>query len=61
MKTATIILTLFLFCSLSFTQDVEGSKDHPLFNRMPGYDISKYQEKEFEVCNKFYGQQGSAH
>ncbi|MDP2363185.1 MAG: OmpA family protein [Ignavibacteria bacterium] len=58
MKTITLILTLFLFCSLSFTQDVAGSKDHPMFNRMPGYDISSYQEKEFEVCNKFMDSKG---
>jgi OOP family OmpA-OmpF porin len=58
MKTITLILTLFLFCSLSFTQDVAGSKDYPMFNRMPGYDISSYQEKEFEVCNKFLDSKG---
>ena len=30
-------------------QDVEGSKDHPLFNRMPGYYIQQYDEKEFDT------------
>ena len=29
-------------------QDVKGSKDHPLFNRMPGFYISQYEEKEFD-------------
>jgi outer membrane protein OmpA-like peptidoglycan-associated protein len=30
-------------------QDVEGSKDHPLFNRMPGYYIQHYEEKDFDT------------
>lgn len=29
-------------------QDAEGSKDHPLFNRMPGYYISRYENREFD-------------
>ncbi len=29
--------------------DVEGSKDHPLLTRMPGYYISRYEEKEFDA------------
>jgi outer membrane protein OmpA-like peptidoglycan-associated protein len=28
--------------------DAEGAKDHPLFNRMPGYFIQRYQEKQFD-------------
>jgi OOP family OmpA-OmpF porin len=28
-------------------QDVAGSKDHPLFTRMPNYFISEYEEEEF--------------
>ncbi len=28
--------------------DKEGSKDHPLFNRMPGFYIHQYDEKEFD-------------
>ena len=27
--------------------DAGGAKDHPLFNRMPGYFIQRYDEKEF--------------
>ena len=30
-------------------QDVEGSKDPLLFNRMPGYYIQQYDEKEFDT------------
>lgn len=29
-------------------QDCEGSKDPPHFNRMPGYYINEYEEKEFD-------------
>lgn len=29
--------------------DAKGSKDHPLFTRMPGYYISSYEEKEFDA------------
>jgi OmpA-OmpF porin, OOP family len=30
-------------------QDVEGSKDHPMFNRMPGYYIQQYDDKDFDA------------
>ncbi len=42
----------FLFSPLGVLAaegDVEGSKDHPLFNRMPGYVIQRYDEKQFEA------------
>lgn len=58
MKTLTLILALFIFCSSSFTQDVAGSKDHPLFNRMPGYRITGYNEHEFNVYNDFFIEKG---
>ena len=32
----------------SAQSDVQGSKDHPMFSRMPGFYISDYIEKEFE-------------
>jgi OOP family OmpA-OmpF porin len=47
MKTITLTLALFIFCSLSFSQDVEGSKDHPMFNRLSGFFITDYQQDEF--------------
>ncbi len=28
--------------------DAEGSKDHPLFNRMPGFYIHQYEQREFD-------------
>ena len=58
MKTLTFILTLFIFCSLSLSQDIAGSKDHPMFNRLAGYYITDYEQEEFaseefvdENCN----------
>jgi hypothetical protein len=33
---------------LADSQDCEGSKDPPQFNRMPGYYIDDYDEKEFD-------------
>lgn len=45
------ILVVTLFAALpAFSQepDVEGGKDHPLFNRMRGYRIHRYDEKEFD-------------
>ena len=29
--------------------DIEGSKDHPAFSRLPGYYITNYDEQEFSV------------
>lgn len=54
-----LILTLLLFlsCMLS-AQDVKDSKDHPLFNRMPGYKIDTYEEKDFDVYDKFKDENG---
>jgi len=54
-----LILTLFLFLSGTLSaQDVAGSKDHPLFNRMPGYKIEAYEEKDFDVYDKFRDKNG---
>ena len=32
---------------LAAQQDVPGSKDHPLFNRMPGFYITRYEQNDF--------------
>lgn len=45
------ITALFLCIALSLAhaqQDVEGSKDHPLFTRMPKFHIYQYEEKEYD-------------
>jgi len=49
MKTFLISLVVILFNFTSFAQeDKAGSKDHVLFNRMPGYRISSYKNNEFD-------------
>lgn len=35
--------------ALSQEPDVEGSRDHPLFSRMPGYRISVYEVRDFDT------------
>jgi OmpA-OmpF porin, OOP family len=47
MKIIITVLTLFIFCSLSFSQDIAGSKDHPMFNRISGFSIKEYTVEEF--------------
>jgi len=46
MKIIITVLTLFIFCPLSFSQDIEGSKDHPMFNRISGFNITEYNVEE---------------
>lgn len=42
------VLVLLVVSGLAAAQqDVAGSKDHPLFTRMPGFYISSYEEQEF--------------
>lgn len=40
-------------------KDVEGAKDHPLFNRLPDYEINEYRESEFDSYNGFVAKDGS--
>lgn len=47
MKIIITVLTLFIFCSLTFSQDISGSKDHPMFNRISGFNITEYNVEEF--------------
>ncbi len=47
MKTITIALVLFILCSLSFSQDFEGGKDHPMFTRLSGFYITDYSAEDF--------------
>jgi outer membrane protein OmpA-like peptidoglycan-associated protein len=59
MKNTFIILcSLFtLLCINSFPQeqDVEGSKDHPMFNRMSGFYITDYSAEDFGSHEFYYG------
>ena len=59
MKTITLFITILIFYSSSFSQeDAKGSKDHPLFNRMPGYRIAHYEDNEFDVMKDFKDENG---
>ena len=46
--TCFALLPVFLYA-----QDIEGSKDHPLFNRLPGFVITDYSYEEFGA-EEFY-------
>lgn len=54
MRSATTRLAAALVVSLSVAslcfgqQDVAGSKDHPLFTRMPGFYIASYDQSDFD-------------
>lgn len=59
MKVIILLTILFLYYSSNFAQeDIKGSKDHPLFNRMPGYRIARYEDKEFDVLKDFKDEKG---
>jgi len=48
MKKYVFLASCFaLFSLVLWAQDIEGSKDHPLFNRMPGFTITDYSYEEF--------------
>jgi outer membrane protein OmpA-like peptidoglycan-associated protein len=50
----------FVLCyPVAVAQDVEGSKDHPLFTRLPDYRIDTYRESEFDSDDKFVNSDGS--
>lgn len=52
-----LLFTLGLATGLAASDpnDAEGSKDHPLFNRMPGYFIETYDEKDFDSAKLYTG------
>lgn len=56
-----VIFAMFLVLCLppAFAQDVEGSKDHPLFTRLPNYYIDIYEENEFDAYDRFVDSSGS--
>jgi len=43
-----VATTMLLAPAASAEADFAGSKDHPLFNRMPSYFISDYLQKDFD-------------
>jgi outer membrane protein OmpA-like peptidoglycan-associated protein len=59
MKIRVLLFICFLFSALIYSQeDAKGSKDHPLFNRMPGYRIAHYEDNEFDVMKDFKDENG---
>ena len=55
--TLAVGLGLLLSTSAAWAQvekDVEGAKDHPLVSRMPGYYLSQYETKDFDVVDSAY-------
>lgn len=46
-----LLLFLWVLASPALAQeaDVDGSKDHPVFSRMPGFYINAYDEQEFSA------------
>ena len=55
-----IALTAILVVGIGASaQDVEGSRDHPLFNRLPDYRIDTYRESEFDAYDGFVAADGS--
>lgn len=53
---ALLVSVILIFSSISFAQeeDKEGSKDHPLLSRIPGYYISDQIIKDFDVYTSPY-------
>jgi OmpA-OmpF porin, OOP family len=46
----TLLLALAILAAAAPVRaqdDAEGSKDHPMFSRMPGYFISEYDAQDF--------------
>jgi outer membrane protein OmpA-like peptidoglycan-associated protein len=59
MNMRIFLIVCFLFSALIYSQeDIKGSKDHPLFNRMPGYRIMHYKDQEFDVYKDFLNEKG---
>lgn len=54
-----LILILLALPTIGIAQDIEGSRDHPLFTRMPNYYIDKYQDSEFDFYDGFVDSKGS--
>jgi OmpA-OmpF porin, OOP family len=50
--TAIMVLICLLYCTVNAqNEDAEGCKDHPAFNRMPGFHIMGCVTKEFDSYN----------
>jgi outer membrane protein OmpA-like peptidoglycan-associated protein len=57
---AVLFAMFFVLClTPAFSQDVEGSKDHPMFTRLPNYYIDTYEENEFDAYDGFVDSSGN--
>ena len=57
MKTGICFLAALIISGLSsycLAQDIEGSKDHPMFNRMSGFYITDYSAEDFGSHEFYY-------
>ena len=51
---ATVLVLMGAGAARAQEKDLEGSHDHPLVTRMPGYFISSYEAKEFDSIDSAY-------
>ena len=51
---STLLVFAFLGARAQTEKDVEGGQDHPLLSRMPGYYLSRYDTKDFDVYESGY-------
>jgi outer membrane protein OmpA-like peptidoglycan-associated protein len=54
-----VVALLIALPALGSAQDLDDSRDHPLFNRLPDYYIDDYREKDFDVYDSFVASDGS--
>ncbi len=54
-----VVLTLVSAMAASAQSDVKGSKDHPMFTRMPGYYLYSYETSPFDQFNFVQKEDGS--
>ena len=56
MKNFLFVLSSFFIILFfnSFAQDIEDSKDHPMFNRMSGFYITEYLAEDFGTHEFYY-------
>ena len=57
--TLVVGLSLGICITPASAQDIEGSRDHPLFTRLPNCYIDSYEEKEFDAYVGFVDNDGS--
>lgn len=49
-----VVIIILLFTSYCPAQDVDGSKDHPMFNRLSGFYITEYSFEDFGSQEFYY-------